>query len=271
MTSQAHEHFEAGNIQAAIEAQNVEVKAHPADVDRRGFLAELLCFAGNLDRADLMLDTVFKQAPAAAPNIALFRQVIRAEQARRQFFAEGRVPEFLAEPEAHIQNYLQATIALREGDLAGALAAATRAEEARPAIHGSHNGKPFDDLRDIDDMTAGIFEVLTSTGKYYWVPMERVELIDFREMERPRDLLWRRAHMVVAGGPDGEVFMPAIYCPVGTDGAELWDDKARLGRVTEWIGGDGTPVRGIGQRTLLVGDEAVPLLELGTLEFGHAT
>ena len=271
MTSTAHQHFEAGDIQAAIEAQNAEVKAHPADVDRRGFLAELLCFAGNLDRADLMLDTVFKQAPASAPSIALFRQVIRAEQARRQYFAEGRVPEFLTEPDDHIRHYLEATIALREGNMAEALAAVTQAEEARPAVHGKHNGKPFEDLRDVDDLTAGFFEVLTSTGKYYWVPMERVEYCEFRDVERPRDLIWRRAHMIVAGGPDGEVYLPGIYCQVGTEGADLWDDRARLGRVTDWIGGDGAPVRGIGQRTLLVGDEAVPLLELGTLEFGHVT
>lgn len=271
MTIGAHDHFEAGDIQAAIQAQNAEVKAHPADVDRRGFLAELLCFAGNLDRADLMLDTVFKQAPAAAPSIALFRQVIRAEQARRQVFGEGRVPEFLGEPEPHLRHALEASIALREGNVAQALAAVTAAEESRPAVPGTHNGKAFDDLRDVDDLTAGLFEVLTSTGKYYWVPMARVEHIEFRDVERPRDLIWRRAHMVVAGGPDGEVYVPSLYCPVGADVEDKWDDRARLGRVTDWVGGDGSPVRGVGQRTLLVGDEAIPLLELGTIEFGHRT
>ena len=50
--------------------------------------------------------------------------------------------------------------------------------------------------------------MLTSTGKYYWIPMERVEMIEFHDPARPRDLLWRRAHMVVRGGPDGEVFLP---------------------------------------------------------------
>ena len=271
MTVTAHQHFEAGDIQAAIQAQNTEVKAHPADIDRRGFLAELLCFAGNLDRADLMLDTVLKQAPASAPAIALFRQVIRAELARRQLFAEGRVPEFLGEPEPSLQQALAATIALREGHVAEALAAVTRAEESRPPVPGTHNGQPFDDLRDIDDVTAGLFEVLTSTGKYYWVPMARVERIEFRAVERPRDLIWRRAHMVVSDGPDGEVYLPALYCPVGAEAETRWDDRARLGRVTDWVGGDGAPVRGIGQRTLLVGDEAIPLLELGTIDFGPAS
>ena len=267
MTSAAHQHFEAGDIDAAIQAQNAEVKAHPADVDRRGFLAELLCFAGNLDRADLMLDTAFKQAPASAPTISLFRQVIRAEQARREAFGQGRVPEFLGEPEPHLQHALAAVTALREGNMTAALAAAMAAEETRPAVPGTHNGTAFHDLRDVDDLTAGFFEVLTSTGKYYWVPMARVEMIEFRDMERPRDLIWRRAHMAVASGPDGEVFLPSLYCPVGAEAAQHWDDRARLGRVTDWIGGEGAPVRGVGQRLLLVGEEAIPILELGTFEF----
>ena len=40
----------------------------------------------------------------------------------------------------------------------------------------------------------------------------------------------------------------------------------KLGRETEWTQGEG-PVRGIGLRLLLVGEEAVPLTELGALEF----
>jgi protein involved in temperature-dependent protein secretion len=43
-----------------------------------------------------------------------------------------------------------------------------------------------------------------------------------------------------------------------------------LGRSTDWRGGDGSPVRGIGQRTLLVDDDARPLLEIGTLRFAGA-
>ena len=84
--------------------------------------------------------------------------------------------------------------------------------EATPAPSAGHLRRPpFEDFRDIDDLTASFFEVLTSTGKYYWIPMERVEMIEFHAPERPRDLLWRRAHMVVRGGPDGEVFLPALY------------------------------------------------------------
>ena len=51
----AQEHFAAGRLSAAIDAQLQEVKAAPLDAGRRTFLFELLAFAGELDRADQQL------------------------------------------------------------------------------------------------------------------------------------------------------------------------------------------------------------------------
>ena len=65
MTLTAKDHFEAGDLPAAIDALNAEVKRHPTDTDKRGFLAEMLCFDGNLERADLMLDAIAKQDTGA--------------------------------------------------------------------------------------------------------------------------------------------------------------------------------------------------------------
>jgi type VI secretion system protein ImpE len=89
----------AGELNEAITALNDEVKKNPGDINRRAQLAELLCFAGNLERADTILDSISSLDPAAAMGVALFRQLVRAEQARQQFFSEGRVPEFLKRPE----------------------------------------------------------------------------------------------------------------------------------------------------------------------------
>ena len=264
MSESARGHFEAGKLQDAIQAMNAEVRAKPGDVDRRGFLAELLCFDGQLERADKMLDLIGTQDPAAALGLSLFRQQIRAETARREFFGDGRVPEFLGEPPEHLKLHLEASVLIRDGDAAGAARLLAEAEDKRPKAAGTCNGEAFADIRDLDDLTAGFFEVLTSTGKYYWIPTERVATIEFHRPERPRDLIWRRAAMDVSEGPDGEVFLPAIYV---TPGVEL-DERTRLGRVTDFVGGEGEPVRGIGQRTFLIGDDAMPILELQSLEFG---
>ena len=255
--------FKAGSLQEAITAATEEVKRHPADNSRRGFLCELLCFAGELQRADTLLDALGNQDPQAVLGVSLFRQVLRAEQARQDFYKEGRLPEFLDLPEPHLKLHLEASIQLREGKPQEAAALLDQAEELRPGVSGACDGAAFDDFRDIDDLTAGFFEVLTSTGKYYWIPVERVELIEFRAAERSRDLLWRRAHAVVRDGPDGEVFLPVLY---GGSSAES-DDRLRLGRMTDWRGGGGEPRRGIGQRMFVVGEEDRTIMELKELTF----
>ena len=255
--------FKAGSLQEALAAATDEVKRHPTDTSRRGFLCELLCFAGDFQRADVLLDALSNQDPQAALGVSLFRQVLRAEQARQDFYKQGRLPEFLDLPEPHLKLHLEASILLREGKPKEAASLLEQAEEQRPSVSGTCDGTAFDDFRDIDDLTAGFFEILTSTGKYYWIPVERVELIEFRAAERPRDLLWRRAHTVVRGGPDGEVFFPALY---GSTSAET-DDRLRLGRMTDWRGGEGGPIRGIGQRMFVIGEEDRTIMELKELTF----
>lgn len=255
----AHLLFKEGKLDEAIEAMNAEVRTHPADPDRRSFLADLLCIVGNFERADVQLDAVAKVLPGAVPTCALVRQLIRAEQWRQQCFGEGRVPEFLAVPDEALQLHLRALIATREGDLAAAAQCLASAEAMRSPLRGVCNGQRFDDFRDCDDATASFFEVLTSTGKYFWIPMSRVVRMELRPLERARDLLWRRVAMEVREGPEGDVYLPAIYAPAPQNRA------AQLGRTTEWS--ETEPVRGVGLRTFLVGEETLTLPQLGEITF----
>jgi type VI secretion system protein ImpE len=255
--------YQAGRLAEAVDAALQAVKKHPTDTARRGLLCELLCFTGDLERADKQLETIGQQDPSSMVGVSMFRQLLRAETARQQFFREGRLPEFLGEITPLLQRHLEASVCLREGDPQQAAGILAEAEAQRPPVQGICDGTAFDDLRDLDDLTAPLLEVLTSTGKYFWVPMERVEWLEFHPPQRPQDLLWRRAHMVVAGGPDGEVFLPALY----PHSPASQDDQLRLGRGTQWTGGDGAPVQGLGQRIFLVGDQDKTILELKQIEF----
>ena len=257
------EHYDAGRLTEAISAATEAVKKHPTDAARRGFLVELLCFAGQLERTDKHLEAIGQQEPQAMVGVSLFRQLIRAEIARQQFFFDGRLPEFLAEPSPVLRLHLEASICLREDRPTDAAKKLAEAEEQRPRVCGVCDGAEFDDLRDLDDLTAPIFEVLTSTGKYYWIPIEQVELIEFHAPESPRDLLWRRAQMTVNDGPDGEVFLPTLYPNTYTSD----DDQLRLGRGTDWIESDGELARGVGLRMFLIGDEDKEILGLNQIEF----
>ena len=261
--SKAKELLEEGKLQEAIQAMNDEVKRNPADTQRRGFLAELLCVAGRLERADAQLEVILQQDTKAALGVALLRQLIRAETARRDFSTAGRLPEFLDVPSPYLKQYIEASVHLREKRPEDAKRLIDSAEAERPRVKGTCNGRPFDDLRDLDDLTAGVFEVLTSTGKFYWIPVDRVRSIEFRKPERVRDLIWRRAAMSVADGPDGEVFLPATYVPNSGEPA----DGAMLGRITEWLGGGQTPMRGVGQVSYLVGEESLPIMQMETVIF----
>lgn len=264
MTMTAAEHFQAGALAEAIDAASQAVRVRPKDLSTRGLLCELLCFAGELDRADNHLDILGDQSPELEVGLALFRQLLRAERARQDFFENGRVPEVVEAPGDDLKRRFEASIHIRDGNQRQAARLLDGAEAARRHLAGRCDGDSFDDLRDLDDLTASVLEVLTSTGKYFWIPLERVELVEFHPPQRPRDLLWRRCRMVVRDGPDGEVFVPALYHATNRHG----DDRARLGRLTDWTGGGGKgdPVRGVGLRTFLVGDEARSIMEISTLE-----
>jgi type VI secretion system protein ImpE len=259
----AAELYQAGKLDDAVQAAVQAVKSQPTDVTTRFFLSELLCFAGEFERADRQLETILQQTTDLAVRVGLFRQLIRGEIARQQFFQEGRLPEFLAEPSPVLRLHLDASIACREGHLQEAAELLEQAEQQRAPRPGQRDGSPFDDCRDLDDLTASLLEVLTSTGKYYWVPWENIESVKFSPPERAMDLIWRTAQVSIAGGPDGSVYVPTLY-PASAAGA---DDQLKLGRGTDWLGGDGTPVRGVGQKMLLLGEEAHALLQLHELEF----
>jgi type VI secretion system protein ImpE len=265
----AFEHYQSGNLLDAVASALEEVKRSPLDHGKRGFLCELLCLTGDLERADKQLEVLGGQHPLTMPGTSLFRQLIRAEQARQQFYTEARLPEFLNQGiTTELGTHLEAAVLLRDGKPTEAAELLADFEQRRPRRNGICNGQPFEDFRDLDDLTASFFEVLTSTGKYYWIPFERIESVEFRPWTQPRDLLWRRAHMSVRDGPDGEIFLPVLYTGSASDS----NDMVRLGRATEWRGEPGSPIRGFGQRTFLVGSEDRPILDLQTISISlHRT
>jgi type VI secretion system protein ImpE len=256
------EFYQAGQLKEAVDAALSEVKKSPTDTGKRFQLCEFLCFAGEFERADKQLETLMQQSTEAAVKIILTRQLIRAETARQDFYSAGRLPQFIAEASPVLRLHLDASIAIREGNQSEAADLLARAEEQRTRVAGQCNGQPFEDLRDLDDLTAPFFEVLTSNGTYYWLPIEKIESIEFRPPQRPIDLVWRSMRVTMSEGPDGEVYAPTLYA-----GTHLQDDsQLRLGRGTDWIGGDGEPTRGLGMKMFLVGDEAKSMMELKNIE-----
>jgi type VI secretion system protein ImpE len=255
--------FRAGQLEPAVAAATQAVRRAPTDAGARLLLAELLLFTGNLERADTLLDAAATADPSAAVGVAEFRHLLRAEMARRQVVQDGRVPEFIGEPTPALRALLAAKVALRSGDGAEAARLVLEAETVRPRVAGRTDGRAFADWRDLDDLSAGLLEVLTTTGKYFWIPTETIMELRFHPPARPRDLAWRRANISIAGGRDGDVYVPVLYASE-RDGLS---DALRLGRATEWIEDPAGLMRGLGQRCFLIDDDGVGIMDLTELRF----
>ena len=256
--------FRDGKLADAVAAAEQRLRAAPTDAAARLLLAELLLFAGQFERADAILVAAEAVDPSLAIVTAEYRQLLRAAAARLELFSQARLPEFLGEPTQAQTCLLRALVALRASDTEAASAAAEEAERCRPDCPGHANGAVFTDFRDADDLFGGTLEVLTTTGKYYWIPVERVTSMVFHAPKRVRDLFWRRCTMSVREGPDGDVYIPAIYATGSGDETD-GGDTLRLGRRTDWS--ENAPVRGIGQRMFLVGEEGVPINQLEAVVF----
>lgn len=268
MTQKATDLFKAGDLSGAISALTDAVKAKPTDEVARTLLAEMLFFTGAFDRADVQLNAISNMHPDKAVSIALWRQLVRGAAAREQLLGEGRMPEFLDPPGAHVQLLMRAVVELRAGAIEAAADLMQQAEALRPPVAGQVDGRAFTDMRDLDDLFAPVMEVFTSTGKYFWVPLEQIETLSFQPPSRPGDLLWRQASMAVRGGTEGVVFIPAIYAALPDDPAR--EDALLLGRATDWVELAGGAFRGRGQRSFLIGEENVPIMSMSHLTFTAA-
>jgi type VI secretion system protein ImpE len=250
------EHFKAGNLQEAIAGQIQEVKANPQDHSRRLFLFELLMFAGDLDRARRQIEAIQYEEMELEMAVNAYRKLVNAEQARQQLFGSGGTPKFMTEPPEHVRLRLEAVTCARENRSDALNELLEKAESASPSLRGELNGKPFDNVRDCDDLFGTVLEVMVSDN-YYWVPFEEVSSIVIEQPRFPRDLIWAPAQLELLSGSAGGVFLPVLY----PGSHEHADNQVKLGRTTDWTSPEEGPVRGRGSRTFWVDAAAVPLLE----------
>jgi type VI secretion system protein ImpE len=230
---QARQLFQSGRLDEAIEALGAEVRDNPTDAQRRAFLFELLCFAGQFDRAEKQLSVLGRGGRDAEMGALLYHAALHAERLRNEMFEKQTFP----------------------------------LSSARP-VGGTLNGQPFSSISDADPRIGARLELFAG-GQYMWLPFEHIAIVRVEAPKKLRDLLWApavvRPNESFTGLELGEVLLPALA-------PQTWreaDPAIRLGRVTEWreIDGDQAPV---GQKMLLVDDEEFPILELRELVIAPA-
>lgn len=227
----AAELYKAGRIEEAITALGEAVRNDPTDVRRRTFLFELLCFAGDLDRAEKQLNALSREGKDAEMGALLYRAALHAERLRRDVFAPGGMPPSTASP---------------------------------VPVKGTLNGEPFARLEDADPRVGARLEVFAA-GQYTWLPLVQIAAVRMEAPKRLRDLLWSPARVSTAesfqGVELGEVLLPVLTPEAHASG----NGDVRLGRMTDLLTlEDGMEVP-VGQKLLLVDGEDVPILELREL------
>ena len=226
----AQELWKAGKLDEAIQALNGELRSNPTDAKRRTFLFELLCFAGQYDRAEKQLEILAQGGQQAEMGTLLYRAALHAERLRHGMFEKNSYP----------------------------------LSSASSAVSGTLNGKAFSSLSDADSRIGANLEVFAA-GAYVWLPFTVIATVEIRPPKRLRDLLWAPALIRCSenyqGQELGEVLVP-VLTPFAWKHA---NPEVRLGRATvlEKVEKDGPfPM---GQKFLLADDDEVTILDLRNL------
>lgn len=257
--------LDAGELDEAIVRATAAVKAQPTDAARRTLLFELLSIGGEWERALKQLDVIAHGDAVAEIGIQVYRNNIAASRLRERLFAEGVAPHFFTEPPAYIDRHIAAINRLRAGEAAQARGLLDEAEEMRPMFAGQADSAAFDDFRDADDRTAPVVEAIVS-DKYTWIPFEQIEVLEVKQPQQLRDLVWCPAHVELKNGTIGEIFLFALY-----QGSHEHDDvRIRLGRMTDWETVGDAVERGVGLKLFLAGEADKSLFELQRIEFDEA-
>lgn len=259
----AKELLDGGRLVEAVQAVTQEVRQRPAETSLRVMLFELLCFEGALDRAAKQLDVIATQGTSIASELAVqvYKDLLVAEQTRHGVFHANALPKFLLTPPAYADHYVLLVKKLQQAPKEAA-ALLPEAEDAFPAIPGSHAGRAFGAFRDADDRLGPMLEVFHGSD-YLWVPIEQIARLQVFEPKSVRDLIWARARLEMVEQSVGDVFIPALYVDTSVNP----DQQVRLGRLTSWQTVEDQLVFGAGRRMFLVDGEEQSLLDLRDVTF----
>ena len=225
----ARELLRSNHLSEAIAVAVGEVRDNPADSRRRTFLFELLCFAGEFDRAAKQLTVLADESPDAGRGVLFYRSALSAARTREELFDKQDYPK-------------------------------SAPQLSRP---GTLNGRPFKTIEDCDPRIGPRLETFLA-GECVWLPFEHIVTLQMSAPQMLRDTLWPSAQIAAGsklGGEDfGEVIVPVLY-PFS---AKHPIDAVKLGHETVWDEA-GVP---FGQKLLLLDDEhVVPYLEIRELRF----
>src|SRR5688500_18816676 len=96
----AKQAYDAGDLPTAIDLQTQVVKSKPTDTGARTALFDLLCFAGEWDRAEMQRAVLDTGEANVAWGVSVYQNLVAAERKRAKVFKDGIAPDtFLDAPD----------------------------------------------------------------------------------------------------------------------------------------------------------------------------
>jgi len=249
MTLLSDGEFEVARSQA-IEA----VRNEPEAVGLRLQLAEVHLCAGNFKAAEELLRGLAQLCPDDERESAMILGAVAlAEQVRARVAAGEGEPDLIVGDQPTMRRRLEAwrlAAAGRGGEAATLLKGLDGERADRP---GSWDDEPFEDFRDLADLSSAFAELHLIDGRYAWVEWHAVETIEFLAPSSVLDIVWRWARVKLVGEPSANAAMPMVYHGTHSSG----EAAERIGRASRLIDRDGLRI-GLGHRRF--GTESVDLV-----------
>jgi type VI secretion system protein ImpE len=231
-----HELVRAGKLGEALARMVAEVRDHPADIKKRTFLFELLCFAGQYERAEKHLNLLAQGTPDAEFGALLYRSALAAQRQREALIGAGDYPGI---------------------------------DTVKPSRAGTLNGKAFRSLEDLDPRIGARLEIFVA-GEYVWLPFEHIGSIHVAAPRYLRDTLWAAATVQTGPSFEGQSFGEVLIPMLAPFSSKHESDEVKLGHSTDWIQ-EGDKLIPYGQKLLVLDEEtAIPFLEMRELTFEEA-
>ena len=257
----AEQYIVEGKLSEALAALQDGVRKDPSSAKLRIFLFQLLAVLGSWDRALTQLSVAGQLDAAALPMVQTYREAVQCEALRADIFLGKRAPVVFGEPAPWIALMIEAVRLDAAQQTQQAAAARASAFESAPAVSGSIDGNRFAWIADGDGRLGPLLEAVV-TGRYYWIPFDRIARIEIDAPVDLRDAVWMPASFTWTNGGATVGLIPTRY----TDTIARNNPALSLARRTEWIDGADGAAHGLGQRMLVTDAADYPLMDIRLIE-----
>lgn len=250
-------------INIKIDSLIGSIKRNPLNQDLRLELIQYYCIDGRWDSALKSIQQYVKLNPKDSQSKGLFYGNINCEIKRQQVLlghqkAEvypGLSVELINHQNEILNNYLLKDFNLLQSQFLNTLSKVNNTFECNTGKQISTGS-----FIDTDCRLAFVVEIFCQDN-YYWISINDIEKIIFKDNEFLTDLMWRRGEIFTKDNQHIPCFFPVRY-PL-TESIEL-ADSFKYSTTTEWFN-TGELSTAIGQKVLSNGDVDISFLDIHSL------